>query len=53
MALSKNKPVRNPNRRPMCVEDMGFAVSADNKRVLKMLEELERKEKGPNKRPSS
>lgn len=45
MAFQRKKPVKNPSKRPMTVADMSNPIVKENKKALKLLEEMEKKKK--------
>ena len=38
--INRNREITNPNRRPMRVEDMGFAILKENEKVIEYLDEM-------------
>lgn len=47
--FKRNSESKQSNKRPMSVPNMKFSVSQDNKRVLEMLDEKEKKKEKKEK----
>lgn len=43
MAFERNKQSKNPSRRPMSVADMTMPISKENQKLLKLLDEMDKK----------